>query len=120
MPRIINQLNQQLQADLQLINHKSLNNTFVGYSQLLQQSIFVKQFVKKQAYLTEKNVTNQLNDRVLTGFPLNDSFILVLKDWSPKDIKQPINSKLAFEMGMVLGDFHLKVQPFPGIKVVKN
>lgn len=120
MLQIIDQLNQRLQADLRLINHESLNNTFVGYSQLFQQSIFVKQFVKKQAYLTEKNVTNQLNDRVLTGFPLNDSFILVLKDWSPKDIKQPINSKLAFEMGVVLGDFHLKVQPFPGIKVVKN
>lgn len=56
MLRIIDQLNQRLLADLQLINHKSLNNTFVGYSQLFKQSIFVKQFVKKQGYLTEKTL----------------------------------------------------------------
>ena len=102
MVTIIEQLNKRLKADLHAINHESLNSTFVGYSNLYRQSIFVKQFAKEQAYYTEKMVTKQLNDRVLTGFSLNKAFILVLKDCSPKDIGEKIDSKLAFEMGQVL------------------
>lgn len=120
MLAIIDQLNRKLQANLTPINHESLNHTFVGYSHLFHQSIFVKQFAKKQAYITEKNVTDQLNDRVLTGFSFDNTFVLVLKDWSPKDVSKPVDSKLAYEMGKILATFHLEVKPFPGIKIVKN
>lgn len=120
MQTIIDQLNNRLEVDLQPIDHESLNSTFVGHSNLYHQSIFVKQFGKEQAYYTEKLVTKQLNDRVLDGFSFNDSFVLVLKDCAPKDIEENIDSRLAFEMGKVLGDFHLKVQPFSKIKVIKG
>lgn len=65
-------------------------------------------------------VTNQLNDRVLGGFSLNNTFILVLKDCSPKDIGEKIDSKLAFGMGQVLGEYHLKVKLFIRIKLVNG
>lgn len=120
MSTIIDQLNKRLKSDLHAINHESLNRTFVGYSNLYRQSIFVKQFAKKQAYYTEKMVTNQLSNRVLTVFSLNKSFILVLKDCSPKDIEEKIDSNLAFEMGQVLGEYHLKVKPFAKIKRVNE
>ena len=120
MSTIINQLNRRLKSDLHEINHESLNSTFVGYSNLYRQSIFVKQFAKEQGYYTEKMVTNQLNDRVLGGFPLNNTFVLVLKDCSPKDIGEKIDLNLAFEMGQVLGEYHLKVKPFIRIKIVSG
>lgn len=120
MLAIIDQLNKKLKANLKPINHESLNHTFVGYSHLFHQSVFVKQFTKKQAYITEKNITSQLNDRILTGFSLSNTFVLVLKDWSSKDVSKPMDSKLAFEMGQILANFHLRVKPFPGIKVIKN
>lgn len=120
MSTIIDQLNRRLKSDLHEINHESLNSTFVGYSNLYRQSIFVKQFAKEQGYYTEKMVTNQLNDRVLGGFSLNNTFILVLKDCSPKDIGEKIDSNLAFEMGQVLGEYHLKVKPFIRIKLVNG
>ncbi len=120
MSTIIDQLNRRLKSDLHEINHESLNSTFVGYSNLYRQSIFVKQFAKEQGYYTEKMVTNQLNDRVLGVFSLNNTFILVLKDCSPKDIGEKIDSNLAFEMGQVLGEYHLKVKPFIRIKLVNG
>ena len=120
MSTIINQLNRRLKSDLHEINHESLNSTFVGYSNLYRQSIFVKQFAKEQGYYTEKMVTNQLNDRVLGGFSLNNTFVLVLKDCSPKEIGEKIDSNLAFEIGQVLGEYHLKVKPFIRIKLVNG
>ena len=120
MSTIINKLNSWLKSDLHEINHESLNSTFAGYSNLYRQSIFVKQFAKEQGYYTEKMVTNQLNDRVLGGFSLNNTFVLVLKDCSPKEIGEKIDSNLAFEMGQVLGEYHLKVKPFIRIKLVNG
>ncbi|MGP3253420.1 hypothetical protein ACTVOF_03215 [Lactobacillus paragasseri] len=59
---LIEKLNQKLQSNLKPINHESLNKTFVGYSNLYQQSVFVKQFAKEQGCYTEETVTRQMND----------------------------------------------------------
>ena len=53
-------LNNYLQGELKPISHKSLNRTFIGYSNLFQQKVFVKQFAKKQGWYTEKKVTEQM------------------------------------------------------------
>ena len=113
-------LNNYLQGELKPISHKSLNRTFIGYSNLFQQKVFVKQFAKKQGWYTEKKVTEQLNDRVLAALSLDQKYILVLKDTSPKDIDENITSDIAFKMGQVLGDFHTRIKPFSKIKIVKD
>ncbi|MDN6008724.1 MAG: hypothetical protein L0I05_05995, partial [Lactobacillus sp.] len=83
---LVEKLNQELHSNLKPINHESLNKTFVGYSNLYKQSIFVKQFAKRQGDYTEEMVTNQLNDRVITNMLIDDKYILVLKDVKPRDI----------------------------------
>lgn len=113
-------LNNYLQDELKPISHKSLNRTFIGYSNLFQQKVFVKQFAKKQGWYTEKKVTEQLNDRVLAALSLDQKYILMLKDTSPKDIDENITSDIAFKMGQVLGDFHTRIKPFSKIKIVKD
>lgn len=117
---LVEKLNQELHSNLKPINHESLNKTFVGYSNLYKQSIFVKQFAKRQGDYTEEMVTNQLNDRVITNMLIDDKYILVLKDVKPRDISSSVDQNLAFKMGQVLGNFHTHVQPFPKIKIVKN
>ncbi|TVV15512.1 phosphotransferase [Lactobacillus gasseri] len=117
---LIEKLNQKLQSNLKPINHESLNKTFVGYSNLYQQSVFVKQFAKEQGCYTEETVTRQMNDRVITTFSIDNRYILVLKDVEPRDIPSTIDQNLAFEMGQVLGKFHIQIKPFSKIKIVQN
>ncbi|MDN5989330.1 MAG: hypothetical protein L0L48_06470, partial [Lactobacillus sp.] len=100
---LVEKLNQELHSNLKPINHESLNKTFVGYSNLYKQSIFVKQFAKRQGDYTEEMVTNQLNDRVITNMLIDDKYILVLKDVKPRDISSSVDQNLAFKMGQVLG-----------------
>ncbi|MBI1699579.1 hypothetical protein HYQ59_0925 [Lactobacillus crispatus] len=111
---------EKLQSNLKPIDHESLNKTFVGYSNLYQQSIFVKQFAKKQGCYTEETVTRQMNDRVITTFSIDNRYILILKDVEPRDIPSTIDQNLAFKMGQVLGEFHMQIKPFPKIKIVQN
>ena len=117
---LLEKLNQKLQSNLKPIDHESLNKTFVGYSNLYQQSIFVKQFAKKQGCYTEETVTRQMNDRVITTFSIDNRYILILKDVEPRDIPSTIDQNLAFKMGQVLGEFHMQIKPFPKIKIVQN
>lgn len=117
---LLEKLNQKLQSNLKPIDHESLNKTFVGYSNLYQQSIFVKQFAKKQGCYTEETVTRQMNDRIITTFSIDNRYILILKDVEPRDIPSTIDQNLAFKMGQVLGEFHMQIKPFPKIKIVQN
>ena len=56
----------------------------------------------------------------MTAFSLNKSFILVLKDCSPKDIGEKIDSNLVFEIGQALGEYHLKVKLSAKIKRINE
>ena len=47
-------LQEKLKATLTQITHESLNSTFVGYSELYKQVIFVKVFSQEGKFLTEK------------------------------------------------------------------
>ena len=44
---LIEKLNQKLQSNLKPIDHESLNKTFIGYSNLYHESVFVKQLDRK-------------------------------------------------------------------------
>ena len=110
-------LQEKLKATLTQITHESLNSTFVGYSELYKQVIFVKVFSQEGKFLTEKTVNEQLNSRVLGFFTIENPqrFILVMKDCDPIDLKLPLTTELAFEMGQELSAFHQNVKPFEGI-----
>lgn len=117
---LIEKLNQKLQSNLKPIDHESLNKTFIGYSNLYHESVFVKPFAKEQGCYTEEIVTKQMNDRMITTFSIDNKYILVLKDVEPRDISSIIDQNLAFKMGQVLGKFHMQIKPFPKIKIVRN
>lgn len=110
-------LQKKLKATLTQITHESLNSTFVGYSELYKQVIFVKVFSQEGKFLTEKAVNEQLNSRVLGFFTIENPqrFILIMKDCAPIDLKLPLTAELAFEMGQELSAFHQNVKPFEGI-----
>ena len=110
-------LEEKLQADLTKITHESQNSTFVGDSAKFKQKIFVKVFAQAGKFLTEKAVNQQLNTRVLDSFVVKQTqqFVLVMKDLAPSDIKEEINTDMAFNMGIELSHFHQKVKPFSGI-----
>ena len=110
-------LQKKLQAGLTKITHESQNSTFVGDSKKFKQKIFVKVFAQAGKFLTEKAVNEQLNTRVLDFFVVKQTqqFVLVMKDLAPSDIKEEINSDIAFNMGKELSHFHQTVKPFSGI-----
>ena len=110
-------LQEKLQADLTKITHESQNSTFVGNSAKFEQKIFVKVFAQAGKFLTEKAVNQQINTRVLDSFVVKQTqqFVLVMKDLAPSDIKEEINSDMAFNMGKELSHFHQTVKPFSGI-----
>ena len=53
-------LQEKLKATLTQITHESLNSTFVGYSELYKQVIFVKVFFQEGKFLTKKLLMNNL------------------------------------------------------------
>ena len=110
-------LQERLKANLTQITHQSLNSTFVGYSEICKQVIFVKVFSQEGKFLTEKAVNEQLNTRVLSSFVIKQTqqFVLVMKDLAPIDIKERITPDMAFDMGIQLARFHQNVKPFSGI-----
>ena len=110
-------LQEKLKATLTQIMHESLNSTFVGYSELYKQVIFVKVFSQEGKFLTEKTVNEQLNSRVLGFFTIENPqrFILIMEDCDPIDLKLPLTAELAFEMGQELSAFHQNVKLFEGI-----
>lgn len=110
-------LQEKLKATLTQITHESLNSTFVGYSELYKQVIFVKVFSQEGKFLTEKTVNEQLNSRVLGFFTIENPqrFILIMEDCDPIDLKLPLTAELAFEMGQELSAFHQNVKLFEDI-----
>ncbi|MDF7639881.1 aminoglycoside phosphotransferase family protein [Lactobacillus sp. ESL0791] len=113
-------LNEKLRASLTPTNHKSLNSTFVGDSQIYQQRIFVKVFAQARKLYAEKMVNQELNDRVLTDFalPREKLLVLVMTDLAPQDVTSTMTPQLAKEMGQVLAKFHTEVKPFAHIRRV--
>ncbi|KJY57287.1 Kae1-associated kinase [Lactobacillus kimbladii] len=110
-------LQEKLKVTLTQITHQSLNSTFVGYSEIYKQVIFVKVFSQEGKFLTEKAVNQQINTRVLDSFVVKQTqqFVLVMKDLAPTDVKGQITPDLAFKMGTQLARFHRNVKPFSGI-----
>ncbi|BDR60962.1 phosphotransferase [Lactobacillus xylocopicola] len=110
-------LEDRLIADLNLIDHESLNHTLVGYSQKYNRQVFVKVFAQLRKLQTEKAVNQQLNSRVLEWFRLEgaDLFALVMTDLAPVALTGQITPQVAHTMGERLADFHRQVKPFPGI-----
>lgn len=111
-------LQKKLAAELTQITHQSLNRTFAGYSNAMQQQVFIKVFTQKIKFMTEKTVNQELNKRVLDSFTIADTpqlFVLVMTDLAPLDLKQQVTPELAFEMGVKLAQFHQQVKPFTGI-----
>ncbi|KRL63027.1 phosphotransferase [Lactobacillus psittaci] len=112
---ILESLNDQINGNLTPINHESLNDTFVGYSNKYHASVFVKVFNSRAKFKTEKQVTKQLSNRILENLELNGKYILVMTDICPVDLDLPVTKEMAYKMGCVLASFHNKVKSFDGI-----
>lgn len=105
------------------IEHESLNRTYVGYSSKYQQKVFLKLYrkVNHTKFVVEREVNQQLNDRYIGEFQLDEKitdFIygLVLKDINPQNIDfRGDDSQIVFELGLQLGRFHKTVMPFDGL-----
>lgn len=108
-------------AELQPTGHQSLNRTYVGYSKKWQQRIFVKVFAstEEQKWLTESQINQQLNDRVLQALK-EPALILVMKDLAPRNLELPLTLKQVQILGQQLAYFHQKVRPFNKITKLEN
>lgn len=116
---IIRILNKRLNSNLTPTNHESFNSTFFGNSNKYNHNVFVKVFDSVNKFNTEKLITQQLSDRVLETFKINDDglkYVLVMNDLNPIDLKNTVSIHQAYEMGIVLAKFHNTVKPFNGIK----
>ncbi|WP_260319563.1 phosphotransferase [Lactobacillus helveticus] len=116
---IIRILNKRLNSNLTPTNHESFNSTFFGNSNKYNRNVFVKVFDSVNKFNTENLITQQLSDRVLETFKINDDglkYVLVMNDLNPIDLKNTVSIYQAYEMGVVLAKFHNTVKPFNGIK----
>lgn len=116
---IIRILNNRLNSNLTPTNHESFNSTFFGNSNKYNRNVFVKVFDSVNKFNTENLITQQLSDRVLETFKINDDglkYVLVMNDLKPIDLENTVSIHQAYEMGIVLAKFHNIVQPFNGMK----
>lgn len=87
---IIRILNNRLNSNLTPTNHESFNSTFFGNSNKYNRNVFVKVFDSVNKFNTENLITQQLSDRVLETFKINDDglkYVLVMNDLKPIDLE---------------------------------
>lgn len=116
---IIRILNKRLNSNLTPTNHESFNSTFFGNSNKYNRNVFVKVFDSVNKFNTENLITQQLSDRVLETFKINDDglkYVLVMNDLNPIDLKNTVSIYQAYEMGVVLAKFHNTVNLLMGLK----
>ncbi|RRK11312.1 hypothetical protein D1831_02740 [Lactiplantibacillus garii] len=101
-----------LVADLQPIKHSSYNQMFTGVSQLFGTTVFVKVFARQRQgkFEVERQVNQQLNDRVLTSWELSSGeWVLVMRNLKLKPLSE-LTSPILETMGATLRRFHDQVK----------
>ncbi|BDR57287.1 phosphotransferase family protein [Xylocopilactobacillus apis] len=101
-----------IEGGLMLVGHRSENQSFVGFSKVYNQSVFIKVFSPENLLKMkiEAEVNNQLNNRVIATFyePIP---ILIMSDVKPVDITDLIDQDLSYNFGKILKEFHQTLKP---------
>lgn len=112
MKPLLESLNHELNAQLQVIDHPSFNQMFTGFSAKYQTAVFVKVFAatRVEKFAMERSVNQQLYHRVLTSWRLPDGrAVLVMQNLTLTPLPA-LTPALVTQMGRTLCQFHQTVR----------